>query len=121
MTKTILEQGGQKIALLHSDTVLINNASAAMDLIATTFYEDNCTAVFLNKEAMTDDFFILSSGLAGDILQKFANYRMQLAIIGDFGCYTSKPLQDFMYESNKGRHICFAASQQAAMDWLAKN
>jgi hypothetical protein len=64
-------------------------------------------------------FFKLSTGIAGEILQKFINYQAKLAIVGDFSGYTSKPLHDFIYESNRGRDIFFAASMDEAMEKLA--
>ena len=120
MTKTIITQNSINIAAIHSNTVLLHSAADAMDLIAAAFYEDSCTAVILNKEAVAADFFVLRTGLAGGILQKFTNYRMRLALIGDFSAYTSKPLRDFIGESNRGRHVCFAASVQEALAWLSK-
>ena len=56
---------------------------------------------------MVDEFFVLSTGIAGEILQKFINYRKKVAIVGDYSGYTSKPLKDFIYESNNGNSIYF--------------
>lgn len=58
---------------------------------------------------VAEEFFILSSGLAGEVLQKLINYGGRIALYGDFSHYTSKPLLDFMYESNKGVRcvLCF--------------
>jgi len=53
-------------------------------------------------------------------LQKFSTYRVRLAIIGDFSKYTSKSLRDFIYESNKGKHICFVANTEDAIQMLSK-
>ncbi len=52
-------------------------------------------------------FFILSSGLAGDVLQKFVNYRFRIAVYCDFSKYASKPLKDFIRESNRGKDVFF--------------
>lgn len=41
----------------------------------------------LNKEAVSDEFFALSTRLAGEILQKFVNYGIRLAVYGDFSEY----------------------------------
>jgi len=41
----------------------------------------------------------------GEVLQKFVNYQTKVAIYGDYTKYTSKPIKDFMYESNKGYNI----------------
>ena len=43
--------------------------------------------------------------MAGEILQKFINYHVKIAIYGDYSVYTSKPLRDFIYESNHGKDV----------------
>ncbi len=59
------------------------------------------------KEAVADDFFVLSTGIAGDILQKIVDYQGRIAIYGDFSGYTSKPLRDFIYESTTAAPFFF--------------
>ncbi len=58
---------------------------------------------------LSDDFLKLSTGLAGAILQKAVNYRVNVAVVGDIAAKTaaSKPLHDFVGESNRGRHVWF--------------
>ena len=72
------------------------------------------------KDALTPDFFVLSTRIAGEILQKFINYQFKFAIVGDFSGYTSKPLKDFIYESNKGRDIFFVSSEEDAIEKLSR-
>jgi hypothetical protein len=60
------------------------------------------------------DFFDLSTRLAGEVLQKFTNYHVQLGIVGD--C-----LPDFIRESNRGTQVVFAASLQEALERLARD
>jgi hypothetical protein len=67
---------------------------------------------------LAGDFFVLSSGIAGEVVQKFVNYGIRLAIVGDFSGCTSKPLRDFMYESNKGKHLYFVATVDEALERL---
>ena len=62
--------------------------------------------------------FCASTCLAGEILQKFINYGVRFAIYGDFLKYTSKPLKDFIYESNKGKDIYFQPAVSQAVDKL---
>ncbi len=107
------------IALVQSDEPLITDVQSALDLMATVHYETNCNCVALNKAAIIEDFFKLSTGLAGEILQKFCNYQMKIAIIGDFSQYSSKPLKDFIYESNRGRNVFFASTEDEAIDKLS--
>ena len=75
----------------------------------------------LAKRQITPDFFILSTGLAGEVLQKFINYGGRIAIYGDFSGYTSKPLHDFMYESNQGKDVFFVSTEAEAVDRLLKS
>lgn len=62
---------------------------------------------------------MLSTGIAGEILQKFVNYQCKLAIFGDYSGYTSKPLKDFIYESNNGSHVFFVETEEEAVIALA--
>ena len=109
-----------QIALIREPGVLITDGPSAMDLLATVRYETGCSAMVLRKEQIDEPFFRLSTGLAGEGLQKFVNYHMKLAIVGDFSGYTSKPLRDFIRESNEGRHICFQPDEESALAWLGR-
>ena len=106
-------------AIVREPSVLVTDGSSAMDLLATVRYETGCSAMVLRKEQLDESFFRLSSGLAGEVLQKFVNYQMKLAIVGNFSGYTSKPLQDFIRESNEGKHIFFPRSEDEALERLA--
>lgn len=107
------------IALVFSAEPIIVDVQSALDFIATVNYETGCDRVVLNKAAITEEFFILSTCLAGEVLQKFMNYQMKLAIYGDFSTYTSKPLKDFISESNRGRNIFFVSDEENAVSKLS--
>ena len=107
-----------EVLLVHSDTPLITDGQSALDLIASMYYDQGCGAVVLNKEAVTESFFKLSTGIAGDVAQKFVNYHFRLALIGDFSAYESPALQDFIRESNRGRHLCFCRDEREALEKL---
>lgn len=83
--------------------------------IASAQYETDCDKLIVYKSCVVDDFFDLSTGIAGEILQKFINYRKKLAIVGDYSKYTSKALKDFIYESNNGNSIYFVPSIEEAL------
>ncbi len=95
------------IALIVSDEVVLKDTQSALDIIASVQYETDCDKIIIHKSCVAEEFFVLSTGIAGEILQKFINYRKKIAIIGDFSKYTSKPLKDFIYESNNGNSIYF--------------
>ena len=108
------------IAVVSSNKLIIKDVQSAIDFIMTVKYETNCNRIALNKSAVIEDFFILSKGLAGEILQKFINYQTKFAIYGDYSKYTSKPLKDFIYESNKGKEIFFVENEDEAIKMLSK-
>ena len=115
----VKQRDNLEVAVIHSDSVIIKDVSSALDFIMGVKYETGCTNIAINKGAITDDFFVLSTCLAGEILQKFINYGIRFAIYGDFSHYTSKPLKDFIYESNKGKNVFFQPSADLAVDMLS--
>ncbi len=83
-------------------------------------YDIGTKNIVIDKKLIAEEFFILSSGLAGEILQKYVNYEGRIAIFGDYSHYTSKPLKDFIYESNKGKDVFFTATEDEAIDMLTR-
>jgi hypothetical protein len=106
-----------KIAFPAEENFIISCTQDAVDLLGETGTE-NCSKIILHERNLHEDFFKLASGLAGDILQKFSNYRFKLAIIGDFSKYQSKSLQDFIRESNKGNSVFFVDNIDNALSKL---
>lgn len=49
------------------------------------------------------------------------NYGGKIAIYGDYSHYTSKPLKDFIYESNKGKDVFFVATKEEAIQKITEN
>lgn len=114
----VYEKNGRSAAAVRYDGARVSDSSAALDLMMSVRQETGCDRIVLAKEVLDERFFILSSGLAGEVLQKAVNYRIKLAIWGDFSRYTSKPLKDFIYESNRGRDVFFVSTEQEAVDRL---
>lgn len=108
----------KNIAEVHSEDLIITNVQSALDLMATVRYETRCDWIIINKAAVAEDFFRLGTCLAGEILQKFINYHVKLAIVGDYSGYTSKPLKDFFYESNNGKDFFFVSTIDEAIEKL---
>ncbi len=115
-----IEVNGQIIAMVESTEKIIVDVQSALDFIMSINYEVQSNRIALNKEAISDEFFILSTRLAGDVLQKMMTYKIKFAIYGDFSQYTSKPLKDFMYECNNGKDIFFVDTKKTAQERLAK-
>jgi hypothetical protein len=109
--------GNSKIAEILSADTIIATTEDGLDLLGNLYFQ-GFDKIIIHQKNITPDFFDLKTGIAGEILQKFSNYRVQLAIIGDFKQYTSKSLQDFIFESNKQRHIIFVESLEEAFSLL---
>ncbi len=90
----------------------IASEADALDLIGEAGFSGADTLV-IPVSRLSPDFFRLSTGLAGAILQKCTNYRLRVAIVGDISEYTAKsgPLRDFVYESNRHGAVRFLASE----------
>lgn len=108
------------IAVIKSDKIVIDSLQSALDLIATVNYETNANKICLSKDLIVENFFDLKTGLAGEILQKFINYKTKVAIYGDFSQYTSKALNDFIKECNRGNDIFFLDSLENSINFLIK-
>jgi hypothetical protein len=108
-----------KIAEVISDTIVINNIDDGIDLMGNLYYQ-GFESIVIHEENISPDFFDLKTGIAGEILQKFSTYRVRLAIVGDFSKYTSKSFNDFMYESNKARHVNFVRTTAEALEILSR-
>lgn len=103
-----------KIAELVSENEIVRTAEDGLNLIGDLYYQ-GFDGALLYAQNITPDFFNLRTGIAGEILQKFTNYRMKLAIVGDFTKYEGKSLSDFIRESNKSGQIIFMSSVSEAL------
>lgn len=75
----------------------------------------------LDEQQLAPDFFDLRTGLAGEVLQKFTNYRARLAIVVvDDTAYGSR-FSELVYEHRTHRSVRFFATEQLARQWLAYN
>lgn len=96
----------------------ICDGQSVLDMLMTIAYENNAIRVILPKELLCESFFDLRTKVAGEVLQKVSNYRMKLAIVGDFSIYDSKALQDFIYECNTGHDVFFVKDLAEAIQRL---
>lgn len=119
MNIAVHQTGNTRIAEVVSEEILINNPEDGLQLMVDISYQD-FSKIIIHEKNITPDFFDLKTGIAGEVLQKFSTYRVQLAIIGDFTKYPGKSLKDFIYESNKGRQVNFLDSLELAVEKLSK-
>ena len=88
----------------------VRSEHEAVTLIGDALSE-KAAVVAIPVERLSPAFLDLSTRLAGEVLQKFVNYGRRVAIVGDVSAAVaaSKPLADFVRESNRGRHVWFVS------------
>lgn len=106
--------GNIKIAEVTSGQIIIQSAEDGLDLMGNIYYQ-GFDKVIVYEKNITPDFFDLKTKIAGEILQKFSNYRIGLAIVGNFSKYESKSMKDFIFESNKTGHVNFVETLDEAL------
>lgn len=82
----------------------------ALDCVGNASYQGAEWAV-IPVERLDEAFFRLSTRVAGDIIQKFVQYRVGVVVLGDISRHTSAStaLRDFVRECNRGRQTWFLA------------
>src|SRR5262245_61692746 len=110
MSLTVSQRRGVTVLTYPADGPTVANDRDAVDLIAQS-YEHQPDLVVIPAERFGDDFFTLSTRIAGEIVQKFVNYGLRLAIIGDLSRHlaASSALRDYVAETNRGRQVWFVA------------
>lgn len=110
------EHGGHRTAEVVADDIVVRSAADMLDMVGSVIWNDTADSLAVHEKNITPDFFDLSTGIAGDILQKCSNYRFRLAIVGQFDAYPSTSLQAFIRECNRGRHVVFVGALQEALE-----
>jgi hypothetical protein len=112
MTDQIEDIAGQRVLVCGTDGPLLQKEADGLSLLGDAMGQE-ATWVLLPVSRLHPDFFKLASGLAGGVTQKFVNYRVRLAVIGDIAAQLDKsaPLRDFVRETNKGPHLWFVENR----------
>ena len=95
--------------LVSEEGPVLSTEDHAVSLIGDAL-SVRATRVVIPVGRLDPAFFDLSSRQAGDFLQKFINYRLQVAIVGDIAAAleSSSALRAFVIESNRGASVRFA-------------
>ena len=106
--------GQTKVAEIQAEGLVLTSVEDGLSLLGDLYYQ-GFDKIILHEENIVPEFFDLKTKLAGEVLQKFVQYRMPLAVVGDFSKCTSKSLQDFIYECNQGRQVNFVQELSSAL------
>ncbi|GAU80483.1 hypothetical protein BIWAKO_00369 [Bosea sp. BIWAKO-01] len=111
---------GRRVLICAEDGPLLASERDIGDFLGAAWAAE-AGLVVIPVARLSEDFFKLSTRLAGEVAQKFVNYRMQLAIIGDISRWSaeSKALRDFVHEANQGHALWFLHDMNALEQRLA--
>lgn len=115
-----INKNNKDISVVESEDILINDVDSGLDFAMEVSNMTGINNIILNKEAVNDVFFDLKNRMLGELLQKYINYNVKIAFIGDFSGYESKALNDFIYESNNGRDFFFVEDIDTAVEKMTK-
>ena len=74
----------------------------------------------LDEKDLSADFFDLKTGLAGQVLQKFVNYRTKLAVIVRDPAGYGARFSELAYEHRTHPTVRFFTAEQSARQWLSQ-
>jgi Domain of unknown function (DUF4180) len=82
---------------------------------------EQADTVVMPVACLSNDFFVLRTRLAGEIIQKFTNYRLRLVILGEITKHVeaSTALRDFVHEANQRTQLWFVPDRTALEERLA--
>ena len=103
--------GGLEVLVCAPDgPALGGDPNALTDLIGDAL-SHRVSWVAVPVARLDQRFLTLRSGVAGEVVQKFVNYRLRLAVLGDIAgpLAASGSLRDFVREANRGTNLWFLA------------
>jgi len=116
LTYQVMEKNNEKYILLDANGGQILTEQDGLDLIAVCVRGDT-KKLLMRSENLSDDFLRLSTGVAGAVMQKFANYGIRAAVILEEAS-TKGRFKEFLSESNAGNIFRAYATYKEAEDWL---
>ncbi|WP_422738500.1 DUF4180 domain-containing protein [Micromonospora sp. WMMD729] len=113
MPDEMQERAGVHVLVCDPAGPPIATEQDALDLIGAAFVGAQVVAVPANR--LDARFFSLGTRFAGEVMQKFVNYRLRLAVVGDISTQLaeSSALRALVHESNRGEQIWFVPDLDA--------
>lgn len=117
MNYRVIEKDNKKYIECFSAETLLNTEQDAIDLI-TACYENNTYLLLIHDQVLSDEFFRLGTGLAGNILQKFINYHIRVGVVLASEQRIKGKFKDALSEFNKGNDCRVFKDIEEAERWL---
>ena len=117
MTLAVHELDGARFLEGEPGQPLMRAVDDARDVIEARFAEA-IYAVLLYPENLPPLFFDLSSGQAGEILQRLRNYDIRLAIVRTPALRLSSRFEDLLVDELRGPYFRLFDERKSALAWL---
>jgi hypothetical protein len=111
MTWELQTIAGQPVLVAAAEGAPLSHAGDAL----SEAFSVGAGIVAIPAARLDVEFFRLSSGMAGEMLQRFVNYGIRPVILGDISAQlaASNALRDFVRESNRGASVWFLPDLKA--------
>jgi len=116
MNYRVVDKYNRKYIRLNPDGCHLRTETDALELLSACA-ENGTNLLLIPGERLSDDFFRLSTGIAGAILQKFATYGVKAAIVLDINSSKGR-FREFLVESSRGNLFRAYAGFDEAETWL---
>ncbi|MGW3467825.1 DUF4180 domain-containing protein [Saccharopolyspora sp. NPDC000995] len=113
MPDAIEERAGVQVLVCDPAGPPVTTTQDALDLIGASYAGAEVVAVPASR--LDERFFTLGTRFAGEVMQKFVNYRVRLIVVGDISRHlaASSALRALVHESNKSGHVWFVPDLDA--------
>jgi len=95
----------------------IENTNDLLSIVGEAGYRGS-NKLLIHSKYLLEDFFDLKSGVAGEFLQKFSNYRTKVAILLDEKRLEHPRFKEMVLESNKQGNVAYFQTFEAGEKWL---
>lgn len=119
MNYKVNELNQQKYIECAVEAPPIANQKDALEWVSICSENEVCR-LMLHAENLTEDFFKLRTGVAGDILQKLVTYEIKIAAILTPELVNQGRFRDMVLEANRGSHFRVFYNHQDAETWLTR-
>lgn len=117
MQASLVERPGGAYLSVSGQSGVLSSGEAALELVGLS-WEHGSALFLLSGALLPPEVFDLRSGLAGELAQKFGNYRLQVAAVLPPDAELGERFCEFMTETNRGRTFGLFADREAAEAWL---
>ena len=117
MNTRLIKKDGQTYIECLPSAWRLESACEALDLVAVCG-ENGADRLLLHAESLTEKFYRLRTGLAGEILQKFVNYHIRVAAMIPLNLVNQGRFHEMVLEVNRGSQFRVFQSREKAEQWL---